>query len=63
MLGQRLLGLSKRQEGGFPAFFQFAGDEPIVRVGAIELALRESCLVAQPFNLLLLGLPQGALSD
>lgn len=54
-LDQCFLGSAQLQQSGFPPPLQFASHQPVVGIGAIELALGEGCLIAKPLNLLLLS--------
>src|SRR5262245_11039932 len=56
---QRFFRAPQFDESSLPSPLELAGDEPIVRIDAVKLTLSKSGLVAEPLNLLLLGVPQG----
>lgn len=56
---QSFLGSAQLEQSGFPPPIQFASHQPVVGIDAIELALGEGCLIAQPVNLLLLSVTSG----
>jgi hypothetical protein len=54
---QLLFGLFERHERRFPASFEFRSDQAVIGIDLVVLTLRQGSLVAEPFQLLLLGSP------
>src|SRR5262249_45002272 len=52
-----LFGILEVPQRRLPASLQLSGHQAVVRVGLVVLPLRQAGLVAQPLDLLLLGLP------
>jgi hypothetical protein len=56
---QRFFRAPQFDESGLPSPLKLTGNEPVVRIDAVELTLGECSLIAEPLNLLLLGMLQG----
>jgi hypothetical protein len=55
---QRFFGVTQLTESSFPSLLKLAGNQPVVRIDAVELTLGQRGLIAQPLNLLFLRTPQ-----
>lgn len=56
---QRFFRSPQFDESGLPSPLKLTGDKPVVRIDAVELTLGERSLIAEPLNLLFLGMLQG----
>ena len=56
MLSVCLFGLLEATQGRFPALFQLGGDQPIIGINPIKLALSQGRFISQALQLLLVGL-------
>ena len=58
--GQGFFGLPQIAQGQFPAALQLSGDQTVIGIDPIKLALGQGGLIAQPLDLLRLGPVKGS---